>query len=141
MVLAHRAAECASFGGEACPYRYGSIVGPSRRHKRGLDAATLERHLLRYGYGPLLDQFAADLTQPRPPVPDPDEQARRQSWRDMLAATRHRAALYQERPTEDDLRRGDGDQVNRWFYRLDRLLNRFGADDAESGDDVSKAAR
>lgn len=106
-----------------------------------LDAATLERHLLRYGYGPLLDQFAADLTQPRPPVPDPDEQARRQSWRDMLAATRHRAALYQERPTEDDLRRGDGDQVNRWFYRLDRLLNRFGADDAESGDDVSKAAR
>ena len=106
-----------------------------------LDAATLQRHLLRYGFGPLLDQFAADLTQPRPPAPDPDEESRRQSWRDMLAAIRHRAALHRERPTEDDLRLGDEEQVNRWFYRLDRLLNRFGADDADSGDDIPGAAR
>jgi DNA primase len=106
-----------------------------------LDAATLQRHLLRYGFGPLLDQFAADLTQPRPPAPDPDEESRRQSWRDTLAAIRHRAALHRERPTEDDLRLGDGEQVNRWFYRLDRLLNRIGADDADSGDDIPGAAR
>lgn len=100
-----------------------------------LDAATLQRHLLRYGYGSLLDQLAADLTQPRPPAPDADEQAHRQGWRDMLAAIRHRAALHRERPTEADLRLGDEEQVNRWFYRLDHLLNRSGADDAEQGDD------
>ena len=105
-----------------------------------LDAATLQRHLLRYGYGSLLDQLAADLTQHRPPAPDADAQAHRQSWRDMLAAFRHRAALHRERPTEADLRLGDEEQVNRWFYRLDHLLNHSGADDAEQGDDGSSLA-
>ena len=105
-----------------------------------LDAATLQRHLLRYGFGPVLDQFAADLTQPRLPAPDPDEQARRQSWRDMLIAIRQRAAIRRERPTEDDLRREDGVEVNRWFYRLDRLLNRSGADDGEPSDGSSGVA-
>lgn len=103
-----------------------------------LDAAALQRHLLRYGFGPLLDQFAADLTQHSPPIPDADESSLRQSWRDMLAALRHRAALGRERPTEADLRLGDGD-INRWFYRLDRLLNSSGADDAGSGDGSSEA--
>jgi DNA primase len=105
-----------------------------------LDAATLQRHLLRYGYGPVLDQFAADLTQPRPPAPDPDEPARRQGWRDMLVAIRHRAALRRERPTEDDLRLEDEGEINRWFYRLDRLLNRSDTGDAEPGDGSSGAA-
>jgi DNA primase len=96
-----------------------------------LDAATLQRHLLQYGFGPILDQFAADLTQPSPPATEADEPTRRQSWRDMLAAIRHKAALHRERATEDDLRLGDGEQINRWFYRLDRLLNRYGTDDVE----------
>jgi hypothetical protein len=52
----------------------------------------------------------------------------------MLAAIRHKAALHRERPTEDDLRLGDDGQVNRWFCRLDRLLNRYGAADAELDD-------
>ena len=104
-----------------------------------LDAAELQRHLLRYGFGSLLDQFAADLTQPSPPADAEDDPDRRQGWRDMLAAIRHRAALRQERPTEEELRLGDEGQINRWFYRLDRLLNRNGADDVESGDDSSGA--
>lgn len=104
-----------------------------------LDAAALQRHLLRYGFGPLLDQFAADLTQQSPPAAGADETALRQSWRDMLAALRHRAALGRERPTEADLRLADGD-INRWFYRLDRLLNSSGADDAGSSDGSSDAA-
>jgi hypothetical protein len=104
-----------------------------------LDAATLQRHLLRYGFGPLLDQFAADLTQHSPPAAGADEIALRQSWRDVLAALRHRAALGRERPTEADLRLADGD-INRWFYRLDRLLNSSGADDAGSSDGSSDAA-
>jgi hypothetical protein len=57
----------------------------------------------------------------------------------MLAAIRRRAALRQERPTEEELRLSDEGQINRWFYRLDRLLNRNGADDVESGDDSSGA--
>jgi hypothetical protein len=126
---------------ETWPTYAASKKPPSPKTRLGLDAAALQRHLLRYGFGPLLDQFAADLTQPRLPAPDPDEEARRQGWRDMLAAIRHRAALRRERPTEDDLRLGDEEQVNRWFYRLDRLLNRFSADDAESGDDTPSAAR
>jgi DNA primase len=96
-----------------------------------LDAATLQRHLLQYGFGPLLDQFAADLTQPSPPATEADESSHRQSWRDMLAAIRHKAALHRERTTEDELQLGDEERLNRWFYRLDRLLNRYGADDAE----------
>ncbi|MEK0085273.1 DNA primase [Benzoatithermus flavus] len=99
-----------------------------------LDADTLQRHLLQYGFGPILDQFAADLTQPSPPATETDEATRRRSWRDMLAAIRHKAALRRERATEDDLRLEDGERLNRWFYRLDRLLNRYGADDAESDD-------
>ena len=58
----------------------------------------------------------------------------------MLAATRHRAALHRERPTEDELRLGDEVQINRWFNRLDRLLNRDGADDAEADDGSTGAA-
>ena len=46
----------------------------------------------------------------------------------------------QERPTEEDLRHGDGGQVNRLFFRLDRLLNRDGADDADSDDGPENAA-
>ena len=105
-----------------------------------LDAAALQRHLLRYGFGPLLDQFAADLTQPSAPADEIDDAEHRRGWRDMLAAIRHRAALRQERPTEEDLRHGDGEQVNRLFYRLDRLLNRDGADDTDSGDGPTHAA-
>jgi hypothetical protein len=99
-----------------------------------LDAAALQRHLTRYGFGPLLDQFAADLTPPTAPADASGDAEHRRGWRDMLAAIRHRAALQQERPTEDDLRHGNGAQVNRLFYRLDRLLNRDGADDTDSGD-------
>ena len=99
---------------------------------RNLDAEALQRHLLQYGFGPLLDQFAADLTQPTAPATEIDDAEHRRSWRGMLAAIRHRAALHQERPTEEDLRHGDGGQVNRLFFRLDRLLNRDGADDADS---------
>ena len=105
-----------------------------------LDAEALQRHLLRYGFGPLLDQFAADLTQPTAPATEIDDAAHRQGWRDMLAATRHRAALHRERPTEDELRLGDGAEINRWFNRLDRLLNRDGADDAEADDGSTGAA-
>ena len=105
-----------------------------------LDAEALQRHLLRYGFGPLLDQFAADLTQPTATGNDIDDAEHRRSWRGMLAAIRHRAALHQERPTEEDLRRGNGEQVNRLFYRLDRLLNRDGADDADSDEDSTNAA-
>lgn len=104
-----------------------------------LDAEALQRHLLRYGFGPLLDQFAADLTPPTAPAHETDDAAHRQGWRDMLAATRHRAALHRERPTEDELRLGDGAEINRRFNTLDRLLNRDGADDAEA-DDASTGA-
>lgn len=58
----------------------------------------------------------------------------------MLAAIRHKAALHRERPTEDDLRLGDKEQINRWFYRLDRLLNRYGAADAELDDRSTDSA-
>jgi DNA primase len=105
-----------------------------------LDAEGLQRHLLRYGFGPLLDQFAADLTQPTATGNDIDDAEHRRSWRGMLAAIRHRAALHQERPTEEDLRRGNGEQVNRLFNRLDRLLNRDGADDADSDEGSTNAA-
>jgi DNA primase len=104
-----------------------------------LDAATLQRHLLCYGFGPLLDQFAADLTQSSAPATELDDVAHRDSWRSMLAAIRHRAALHRERPTEDELRLGDERQINRWFHSLDHLLNRYGADDAESSDDSTDA--
>lgn len=100
-----------------------------------LDADTLQRHLISYGFGPLLDQFAADLTQPSAPAHDIDDAEHRDSWRQALAAIRHRAALHRERPTEDDLRQGDDVQINRWFYRLDHLLNRYGADDAAADPD------
>ena len=83
---------------------------------RNLDADALQRHLLQYGFGPLLDQFAADLTQPTAPATEIDDAEHRRSWRGMLAAIRHRAALHQERPTEEDLRHGDGGQVNRLVF-------------------------
>ena len=104
-----------------------------------LDADALQRHLLRYGFGPLLDQFAADLTPPTAPAHETDDAAHRQGWCDMLAATRHRAALDRERPTEDELRLGDEAEINRWFNTLDRLLNRDGADDAEADDESAGA--
>ena len=49
---------------------------------------------------------------------------------------RHRAALEQERSNRGWARLGDAGQINRWFYRLDRLLNRDGGDDAEADDAV-----
>ena len=55
----------------------------------------------------------------------------RQRWCEMLAAMRHRAALEQERSTVDGEPSGDAGDLNRWFYRLDRLLNRDGTGDAE----------
>ena len=58
----------------------------------------------------------------------------------MLAAIRHKAALHRERPTEDDLRLDDKEQINRWFCRLDRLLNRYGAADAELDDGSTDSA-
>lgn len=99
-----------------------------------LDATTLQRHLLSYGFGPLLDQCAADLTQPNAPVTSHDDGMDPDSWRDKLAAIRHRAALRRERVSEEDVHHDDVAHINRWFYRLDHLLNRNGADDATAED-------
>ena len=95
-----------------------------------LDADALARHLHRYGFGRILDQFAGHLTQ-QLATPYPADSLERQHWCEMLAAMRHRAALEQERSTVDGVPSGDAGQLNRWFYRLDRLLNRDGTGDAE----------
>ena len=95
-----------------------------------LDADALARHLQRYGFGRILDQFAGHLTQ-QLATPYPADSLERQHWCEMLAAMRHRAALEQERSTVDGVPSGDAGQLNRWFYRLDRLLNRDGTGDAE----------
>jgi hypothetical protein len=95
-----------------------------------LDAGGLALHLQRYGLGQLLDQYAGHLTQ-RIATPHPADPRAREHWCEMLAAMRHRAALEQERSTADGVPHGDAGNFNRWFYRLDRLLNRDGADDAD----------
>ena len=95
-----------------------------------LDADALARHLQRYGFGRILDQFAGHLTQ-QLATPYPVDSLERQHWCEMLAAMRHRAALEQERSTVDGVPSGDAGQLNRWFYRLDRLLNCDGTGDAE----------
>ncbi len=95
-----------------------------------LDADALARHLQRYGLGRVLDQFADHLTQQlnAPSHAGPQD---RQQWCEMLAAMRHRSALEQERSTVDGAPPGDAGHLNRWFCRLDRLLNREGAGDAQ----------
>jgi DNA primase len=98
-----------------------------------LDADDLARHLHHYGLGRLLDQFADHLTQP-PATPDPDARDGRRDWYEGLAAMRHRAALEQERSPVGGVPAEDAGQLNRWFYRLDRLLNRDGGDDADADD-------
>jgi DNA primase len=101
-----------------------------------LDADGLARHLHRYGLGRDLDQFAGHLTQ-QLDTPAADAEAR-QHWCEMLAAMRHRSALEQERSTVDGTSSGDGGHLNRWFYRLDRLLNRDGAGDADHDEGSGK---
>jgi DNA primase len=95
-----------------------------------LDADALARHLHQYGLGRVLDQLAGHLTQQPATDPPADAQAR-QNWCEMLAAMRHRSALEQERSTVDGVTAGDGGHLNRWFGRLDRLLNRDGAGEAD----------
>jgi DNA primase len=102
-----------------------------------LDADALARHLHQYGLGRDLDQLAGHLTQQlgTPASADP---AARQLWCEMLAAMRHRSALEQERSTVDGVASGDGGHLNRWFYRLDRLLNRDGAGEADQDEGSGK---
>jgi DNA primase len=95
-----------------------------------LDADALARHLQQYGLGRILDQFAGHLTQ-QLATPYSADAPDRQRWCEMLAAMRHRAALEQERSTVDGVPSGDAGHLNRWFYRLDRLLNRDGGGEAE----------
>ena len=101
-----------------------------------LDADALARHLHHYGLERDLDQFAVHLTQ-QLDTPAADAEAR-QHWCEMLAAMRHRSALEQERSTVDGTSSGDGGHLNRWFYRLDRLLNRDGAGDADHDEGSGK---
>jgi DNA primase len=105
-----------------------------------LDADGLERHLHRYGLGRLLDQCAGYLTQSLA-TPESASQDSRQAWYDGLAAMRHRAALEQERTPVGGAPADDAGQLNRWFYRLDRLLNRDSGEDAEPVDQPSGPAR
>ena len=102
-----------------------------------LDADALARHLQQYGFERLLDQFAGHLTQQLATPYSADAQARQQ-WCEMLAAMRHRAALEQERSTVDGVPPGDVGHLNRWFYRLDRLLNRDGAGDTDEDEGSGK---
>ena len=95
-----------------------------------LDADALARHLQQHGLGRILDQFAGHLTQ-QLATPYSADAPDRQRWCEMLAAMRHRAALEQERSTVDGVPSGDAGHLNRWFYRLDRLLNRDGGGEAE----------
>ena len=105
-----------------------------------LDADGLARHLHRYGLGRLLDHSADHLTQPLA-TPDSAAQGGRQAWSEGLAAMRHRAALEQERSPVGELPADDAGHLNRWFYRLDRLLNRDGGDGAEPDDEPSGTVR
>ena len=98
-----------------------------------LDADALARHLHQYGLGRVLDQLADHLTQHLATL-EPADETSRQRWCDMLAAMRHRSALEQERSTVDGVPASDGGHLNLWFYRLDRLLNRDGAGQAEQDD-------
>ncbi len=102
-----------------------------------LDADALARHLHQYGLGRDLDQLAGHLTQQLGTSASTDP-ADRQDWCEMLAAMRHRSALEQERSTVDGVASGDGGHLNRWFYRLDRLLNRDGAGDADQDEGPDK---
>ena len=105
-----------------------------------LDAAGLALHLHRYGLGRLLDQCAGHLTQSLA-TPESASQDGRQAWHEGLAAMRHRAALEQERSPVGGVPADDAGQLNRWFYRLDRLLNRDGGEDAEPVDGPSGPVR
>ena len=105
-----------------------------------LDADALARHLHRYGLDRLLDQSAGHLTQPLA-TPNAAPEGERRTWSEGLAAMRHRAALEQERSPVGELPVDDAGHLNRWFYRLDRLLNRDGGDGAEPDDEPSGTDR
>ena len=79
--------------------------------------------------------ICSPITSTQPPAtPDPDARDGRRDWYEGLAAMRHRAALEQGRSPVGGVPAEDAGQLNRWFYRLDRLLNRDGGDDADSDD-------
>ena len=105
-----------------------------------LDADMLARHLHRYGFEHVLDQLGGDLA-PRGAEQPVGPGGPRGHWHETLAALHRQALLDQERSAGEGSQWDGGNDLNRWFCRLDRLLNRDASDEVDADDAADRDAR